>query len=163
MSRLPASALLPLLSGLDLSRDADALGLESIPEELEDAVVQALDDGAGDGTQTAAQTSSVRGAPEVWEADREPVEGAVGEEPAVEASTERADASEDSTEPLLAPPSQHQIRDELEHLIVADLLGPAGGPEEEVVERRISERYATGMLAPRRQRLHLPRSSTSSP
>ncbi len=146
----PASALLPLLSGLDLSRDADALGLESIPEELEDAVVQVLENGARDETRTKAQTSSVSGAPEVWEADRQPVEGAVGEEHAAETLTERADDGVDSTEPLLAPPSQHQIRDELERLIVADLLGPAGGPEEEVAERQVSERYATGMLAPRR-------------
>ena len=53
----PASALVPLLSGLDLSRDADALGLETIPEELEDAVVQALENGARDGTRTTAQAS----------------------------------------------------------------------------------------------------------
>ncbi len=152
----PVSALVPLLSGLDLSRDADALGLETIPEELEDAVVQVLENGARDETRTTAQAPPMNGAPEVWEADREPVDGAVGEEPAVQAAAERADASGDSDASLLTPPSQHQIRDELERLIVADLLGPAGGPEEEVAERRVSERYATGMLAPRRQRLHPP-------
>lgn len=56
-------------------------------------------------------------------------------------------------EPVLVPPSPTGIRDELERIVVADLLGPAGGPEEEVAERRVSERYLTGMLAPRRIRL----------
>jgi hypothetical protein len=50
----------------------------------------------------------------------------------------------------LAAPSQVQIRDELQRLIVADLLGPAGGEDEEVAEDRVSERYLVGMLAPQR-------------
>ncbi|MBI5527015.1 MAG: helicase [Deltaproteobacteria bacterium] len=53
------------------------------------------------------------------------------------------------TEPVLAPPSAEGIRDELEKLVVNDLLGPAGGPDEEVDERRVSERYLVGMLAPK--------------
>ncbi len=147
----PTAALVPLLSGLDLSRDGDALGLETVPEELEDAIVQALEDGSPKSAQASTRVSPAGGVPEVWEAEREPAEGETGEsEPAEEAAGDTGDTLE---EPLLAPPSQHQIRDELERLIVADLLGPAGGPEEEVAERRVSERYATGMLAPRRQRL----------
>jgi hypothetical protein len=42
-----------------------------------------------------------------------------------------------------------QIRARLEELVVADLLGPAGVPEEEVAEDRVTERYIVGMLAPR--------------
>jgi hypothetical protein len=38
----------------------------------------------------------------------------------------------------------------LEDLVIHDLLGPAGGPEEEVTEDRVRERYLVGMLAPRR-------------
>ena len=151
----PADTLIPLLSGLDLSRDADALGLETIPEELEDAVVEALEAGVPQRTQTAAQAPSVEGSPEVWEADREPVESEA-EESAMDAATEETYDDGDSDEPVLAPPSQRQIRDELERMLVADLLGPAGGPEEEVAERRVSERYVIGMVAPRRQRLHPP-------
>lgn len=150
----PATVLVPLLNGLDLSKNADSLGLETIPEELEDAVVQALETGAPKEAPPAAQASSGGGTPEVWEAEREPV--GVGEEEVIgEAVLDKAKGGEEdaSAEPLLTPPSRHQIRDEFERLIVADLLGPAGGPEEEVVERRISERYATGMLAPRCQRL----------
>src|SRR5512137_1478525 len=42
------------------------------------------------------------------------------------------------------------IREELIRLVCGDLLGPAGGPNEEVTEGRVRERYLTGMLAPRR-------------
>jgi hypothetical protein len=49
-----------------------------------------------------------------------------------------------------ALPSSVQLRAELEDLVVRELLGPAGGPEEEVDETRISDRYLLGILAPRR-------------
>ncbi|MDC1295005.1 DISARM system helicase DrmA [Myxococcota bacterium] len=50
-----------------------------------------------------------------------------------------------------APP--HEIRDELNKLVLADLLGPFGGEDEEVDETRVSDRYLLGMLAPRRQKV----------
>ena len=43
-----------------------------------------------------------------------------------------------------------ELRDELEAMIRADLIGPAGGEEEELRERP-SDRYLLGMLAPREQ------------
>jgi hypothetical protein len=46
------------------------------------------------------------------------------------------------------PPSA--VRDELERLVIADLHGPAGGPQEELNEPSVSDRYLVGMLAPRR-------------
>ncbi len=53
--------------------------------------------------------------------------------------------------PILPPPSPNTIRDELTTLVVNDLLGPAGGPEEELYwrEERVRERYLVGMLAPK--------------
>lgn len=45
--------------------------------------------------------------------------------------------------------SSAALRDQLEHLVVADLLGPAGGPTEIVDERTVRGRYLVGMLAPR--------------
>src|SRR5438045_4521609 len=58
-----------------------------------------------------------------------------------------------SDAPRLIAPSPFEIRDELEQLVLNDLHGPAGGPEEEVNEDRVSERYLVGLLAPRRQHL----------
>jgi hypothetical protein len=53
---------------------------------------------------------------------------------------------------LQAAPSSRTIRAELERTVVADLLGPAGGPEEEIVERTVRDRYLVGVLAPRRRK-----------
>ena len=52
---------------------------------------------------------------------------------------------------ILKSTTPYQIREELQTLVLNDLLGPAGGPEEEVNELRVSERYLVGMLAPKRQ------------
>ena len=43
------------------------------------------------------------------------------------------------------------IREDLLSIFHRDLLGPAGGPDEEIAESRVRERYLTGMLAPRKQ------------
>ncbi len=39
----------------------------------------------------------------------------------------------------------------LEAMVVGDLLGPAGGPDEELTERNVRDRYLVGVLAPRPQ------------
>ena len=43
-----------------------------------------------------------------------------------------------------------QLRSKLFEMVVNDLLGPAGGPEEEITERNVHDRYLVGVLAPRR-------------
>ncbi len=43
-----------------------------------------------------------------------------------------------------------QLRDMLEEMVIKDLLGPASGPEEEVDETNVRDRYLVGTLAPRR-------------
>jgi hypothetical protein len=54
---------------------------------------------------------------------------------------------------LLPPaPSPSQLRAFLEQKVIADLLGPAGGHDEEVVERAVRDRYVVGVLAPRRRK-----------
>lgn len=55
--------------------------------------------------------------------------------------------------PQLSPPSQQALREQLERLVVNDLLGPAGGPHEEISERYVKDRYLVGLLAPRRIRI----------
>jgi hypothetical protein len=46
-----------------------------------------------------------------------------------------------------------EIRAKLEQAILNDLLGPAGGPEEEIDEMRVSDRYLVGLLAPQQRRI----------
>jgi len=47
-------------------------------------------------------------------------------------------------------PSPHQLRAELEAMVLGDLLGPAGGEGEELTERTVRDRYLVGVLAPSR-------------
>jgi hypothetical protein len=49
---------------------------------------------------------------------------------------------------LVATPAER--RDELEQMVIGDLLGPAGGEDETLPGRlRVSERYITGLIAPK--------------
>src|SRR5713101_7915003 len=51
----------------------------------------------------------------------------------------------------LTVPKPHTIRDELTQMVIRDLLGPAGGPDEELNqwEDHAYQRYLVGMLAPK--------------
>ena len=56
------------------------------------------------------------------------------------------------TDNVLQPKlSDLQLRAKLEEMVVNDLLGPAAGPEEEITERNVRDRYLVGVLAPRAQ------------
>jgi len=61
-----------------------------------------------------------------------------------------------------AVPRPSAVRAELEDLVVKELLGPAGGPHEEVDEPRVSDRYLIGQLAPRRSVVRAAESDTLS-
>ncbi len=43
--------------------------------------------------------------------------------------------------------SDMQLRAKLEEMILGELLGPAGGENEELVERNVRDRYLVGVLA----------------
>ncbi len=55
----------------------------------------------------------------------------------------------DRIQPVLQAPPPSALRDELQRLVLLDLLGPAGGAEEELDESSVRDRYLVGMLAPR--------------
>jgi hypothetical protein len=75
-------------------------------------------------------------------------EGTIGVQGAEELEEARTTQKLPTAPPLLVAPSPAALRDELEELVIRDLLGPAGGEEEEVDEARLRERYLVGMLAP---------------
>ncbi|HWE91876.1 MAG TPA: DISARM system helicase DrmA [Pseudonocardiaceae bacterium] len=52
-------------------------------------------------------------------------------------------------EATLPKPDAQAIRDELHELVLADLLGPLGGPDEEFGDENPIDRYPLGRLAPR--------------
>ena len=47
-------------------------------------------------------------------------------------------------------PNANEMRAELEAMVLGDLLGPAGGENEELTERTVRDRYIVGVLAPSR-------------
>src|SRR5881227_1573825 len=49
---------------------------------------------------------------------------------------------------LPTSPNPVQLRAMLEAMVVGDLLSPAGGPDEELTERNVRDRYLVGVLAP---------------
>jgi hypothetical protein len=50
---------------------------------------------------------------------------------------------------LETKPSDRELRAMLEQMVLNDLLGPAGGSDEEIDERNVRDRYLVGVLAPR--------------
>jgi len=46
--------------------------------------------------------------------------------------------------------SESELRDELHRVVMADLLGPCDGPEEEIIGTSVRDRYLVGKLAPKR-------------
>ena len=84
------------------------------------------------------------------ESEPEPIE----EVPALEVKEPKQRyASHKTAELPLKVPSGAALRDELEQLVLLDLLGPAGGPEEEVNEHSVRDRYLVGLLAPSHQQI----------
>jgi hypothetical protein len=57
---------------------------------------------------------------------------------------------------LKSTPSPVDLRAMLEGMVVGDLIGPAGGPDEELIERNVRDRYLVGVLAPRPQPQPMP-------
>ena len=79
--------------------------------------------------------------------------GVCGTLPANDEKDERAVAVAPAAPTLVVSPEQAAaLREQLIEMVQADLLGPAGGTDEEVAESHVSDRYLVGMLAPRRLR-----------
>lgn len=156
----PTKHLATLLIGLDLSDDADVLGIEGeIADNIASDIVKFFNEQStsNKSTETKKSSSSSKEAnPQVW---------APSENQVIESteSFQDTDPSEDSlndiskieetlsqipSQPLLSVLSPYQIRAELEKAILDDLLGPAGGEQEEINEAKVSDRYLVGLLAP---------------
>ncbi len=167
-------ALHLLLAGLDLVEDGDLLGIDTIRESLVDRIGDVFDAQREHERKRRSKTVRASGAtkqpgpnvvPAVWTSPAL-VEDGAGDSGDNTASDQRGDATTSISAavvsppsplspaaiPLLAPPSPSAIRDELERLVLADLLGPAGGDDEEI-EDRPRDRYLVGKLAPHGQRV----------
>jgi hypothetical protein len=150
----PQIHLAVLLAGLDLVEHSEILGIETVPDSLSDVVLLTLSKSEGQSRHRSERKRPVNNSvvPAAWEAE-EPIDlngvARVGEE-------EQLRTAQPISLPLssiLQPLSPSALRDELERLVVQDLLGPAGGPEEEIDESNVRDRYLVGALAPRDQQV----------
>ena len=153
-----------LLAGLTLERDEDILGIATVPDALAERVAAILDENAVSQPRARRSrrearpgpVSAVGQRPAVWTAGDEPTDVGEsaddGDDLDHEDEPEPAGSADDPVRPGLRDrlPTPVEIRDELEQLVLKDLLGPAGGPDEIVTEDTVRDRYLVGMLAPKR-------------
>jgi len=144
--RLQPQHLLMLFAGLDLTDCYETIGGDAIPEALTNQIYTAFlsmqNSSAPDEDETS---SSSYPAPPVWQPEEMPPLAPTSETP----EPAPLPASPPATkQPLLVAPSLSRLRDELEEMVIRDLLGPAGGENEEMDEARVRDRYLVGRLAP---------------
>ena len=176
----PEQHLAILLSGLDLSDDAEVLSVDdgAIADRIAADVAKILQQQQGktkkprskakrnskinpeiwqqgnllDTKFVAPQNHSIEGQKSLIEPQFVPSQQIKSEEQQPQVINKNAGAGIPTTDAIqlstLAPPTPYQIRAELEQAILNDLLGPAGGSEEEVDEDSVSDRYLVGLLAP---------------
>ena len=145
---IPPTSLERLFAGMNLLDFIDAIGSDTMPERLLPEIQAAF---AIVETQTpyiiANDYRNNESTPTLWLPEKshavlspsplhEPVEDVPILEavPLVETDTP---LPIQPTRPLLAAPSPAQMREELEEMVLRDLLGPAGGEDEEVDEDRM--------------------------
>jgi len=136
-----------LLAGLDLVEHSDILGLASVPDALAEAMSQVFSRGQALPEYHALSVPG-EGQETVNHEAKEIAEWA--HEQAVPAQAQTGTAGVPA---VLKPLSPAQLRDELERLVLLELLGPAGGPGEELDETSVRDRYLVGTLAPRDQQI----------
>ena len=149
---IPATCLDRLFNGLHLADAIDAIGGDTVPDILLSELQTALESAEAriednhDGIATPEQV-----APAVWLPENEQ-EIITAAEEAIEESIQQEVTPPVETNaparPLLAAPAPALMRAEMEEMVLRDLLGPAGGEDEEVDEARVHDRYLIGMLAP---------------
>src|SRR5260370_11749383 len=143
-----------LLAGLDLVEHSEVLGIETVPDSLSEVVLLTLSGSESQSPHRSEHKGPVNnsvvpapGAPE----EQADLNGAAPVNKEEQLRT--AQPIPDPPSSILQPLSPSALRDELERLVLQDLLGPAGGPEEEIDEGSVRGRYLVGALAPRDQQV----------
>src|SRR6266699_6712817 len=128
-----------LLAGLDLVEHSDIIGIDTISEDLAQEILHVLSpyenlpgpDGSNPTTLEAA----------AGESGDSHLAGDTQQQTAIQPAPA-------APRTVLQPLSPSALRDELERLVLQDLLGPAAGPEEELEDSSVRDRYLVGALAP---------------
>ncbi len=147
------AALVALLAGITLDAIPDGLDLDGIPEALQGRVEIVL---RGNGAAATAKKkgrkkpSTTTPAGAIWRSRSDPPPSSVRRPSAPPPSRQGMPTVLASEIP---PPEK--IRAEVEERVLAELLGPADGPREEIEGGRLRPRvrYLIGLLAPGRTRV----------
>lgn len=169
------TALQRLLLGVDLSDDADQLGVDTMSSAIALQLARIISELPAPPPQKSprspAPASRPRRDPELWHAAPPPSEQPLNQDDALPSNITPETMPPDnpmSTDSSSLPPSTqatpslktaatvspNEMRAKLIDLVAKELLGPADGESEEVDERNLSERYLLGCLAARK---HEPR------
>lgn len=153
----PESALALLLAGLDMSNDADVLGIDgAIADHIVDslcAYFNAPEQQSSPNPRRQAGSTSQTNTPELWTpaTEPEPTEPSPAIPPEPKPSSPEPPSPKPGAnvpKPILNDLTPADLRAKLETAILKDLHGPAGGEHEEVDEAHVTERYLVGVLAP---------------
>lgn len=143
-----------LLASLDLVEHSEILGIETVPDTLSDLILRAFSrsESTPHLPHEHKQPANNTVAPAAWAPEQQAELHSVT--PADQEKQPRTTQPLPAPSPsILQPLSPSALRDELERLVLQDLLGPAGGPEEELAEDSVRDRYLVGALAPRDQQI----------
>src|SRR2546425_178318 len=152
----PEDQLAFLLADLDLVEHSDVLGIDTMPDHLSHIVLHILSEQQNtphlvhhEPTPPARDDTS----PFVWTPEEHIDQPTATLQDETTQQPPAKHVLKDSPRTILQPPSPSAMCDELERLVLQDLLGPAGGPNEELGEGSVRDRYLVGMLAPRDQHI----------
>src|SRR6185437_4283860 len=151
VGRVDDTRLRVLLDGLDLDTHADELGLDTMSDVVQETVSAVFEDKPKPSRRKKAAKAPASKGPEVWKAAPASVPPPPSSDRAPSPPVRRPSAPPASPPRVLAAPEPAAIRQMLEDKVLADLLGPANGPEEEVDEQNVRDRYLVGLLAPQKQ------------
>jgi hypothetical protein len=139
--------LVALLEGITLAALPDGFNVESVPAAVEGKIQAILSANAARPKKKRSSKTKAPGAtPAVWKSpsDLPP------------ASSRPPRAARGAAPPSVLQgdiPSHAELRAQLEARVLAELLGPVEGEQEEIERLRPRERYLVGILAPRRLRI----------
>ncbi|PAX51754.1 DISARM system helicase DrmA [Brunnivagina elsteri] len=161
----PESQLSVLLEGVDQVEDADWLMSGDITENIAADIINFFNKQKSKAKKSRLPKKSpvTKVKPQVWEQGKlletqfvpAEKEGQLLEEQFIPVNNVISEEEKLENNQILASqiPNAYKIREELEQAVLADLLGPAGGEEEEVDEDSVSDRYLVGLLAPQQRHL----------
>ncbi len=170
----PESQLAILLDGIDLEKDSDWLGINGeVSEHIVNDIANYTNNQENKPKKSRTKKQkATKLTPQLWEKSKlletqfVPSEGkqTEGQDSLLDVQFVPANnvviaeakpaLGEENIKPILEAtiPSAYKIREELEIAIINDLLGPAGGEDEELDEDSVSDRYLVGLLAPQHRR-----------